>query len=159
MKLKPKRFEIEPDIFVSDSGHAWSAKNNPELAKDCEAFYSEKTIKKLIEQNRALEGSLDICRRYAQGEYRDPSSLAADYGGLGYEKHPAVISVGNLCSEVDRLKKPLLKRIAELELKIEAAFREGYWARSTYNDMEASDEDEEWAKFVKSNGINEDKTC
>jgi hypothetical protein len=50
---------------------------------------------------------------------------------------------------------PLLARIAELERKIEDAFREGYWARSTYNDMEVSDEDEEWAKFAKSNGIKE----
>jgi hypothetical protein len=50
---------------------------------------------------------------------------------------------------------PLLARIAELERKIEDAFREGYWARSTYNDMEVSDEDEEWAKFGKSNGIKE----
>lgn len=52
----------------------------------------------LLEINRALEAKLDICKRYAEMEGADGdfAKLANDYGGLNYERDPAVLAVGNL---------------------------------------------------------------
>lgn len=45
----------------------------------------------------ALEGALDIVRRVLEGDTGD--WLAADYGGTGYEKHPAVVAAYSILEE------------------------------------------------------------
>ena len=55
-------------------------------------------ISELEAHIRELEGKLDICKRYAEGEGRDPVYLAIDYGGTGWETDPACVAVGALAS-------------------------------------------------------------
>lgn len=51
-------------------------------------------VRALEERAEAAEGKLDIIRRRLEGEPDD--SLAADYGGTGWENDPAVLAVSNL---------------------------------------------------------------
>lgn len=90
-------------------------------------------------------------------QYAERDAIALEKAGGYYSRHVSAMTTEGLHSKSDIAAELAWRdmRIAELERKIEDAFREGYWARSTYNDMEASDEDEEWAKFAKSNGIKE----
>lgn len=105
MELKCKQYDIDPDIFVTDDGHAWDAKNNPEMANSCAPFYSLKIVDDLSAKIRELEAALDISYRLIKcGGYQDPNDIAIDYGGTGYEKHPTVVAVYDQCAELDVLK-------------------------------------------------------
>jgi len=44
-----------------------------------------KNRKDLLEENEKLKAQLDIIQRYCEGEYADPSLLANDYWGTGWE--------------------------------------------------------------------------
>lgn len=58
---------------------------------------------------RKLEAQLDICLRYTQGEAEDPALLANDYGGTGWEQHPACKAVGELA-----LRKSSVQAVPDL---------------------------------------------
>lgn len=56
---------------------------------------------------RLLEAQIDIALRYFQGEWQDPTSLAADYGGLGAEK-------SELCKQAAALEERLYNATKQL---------------------------------------------
>lgn len=70
-------------------------------------------VKQLKTHVYELEGKLDICYRYTQGELYDPSWLAVDYGGTGWEKDPKVEAVAEAILDRDN-------RIRELEALLKA---------------------------------------
>jgi hypothetical protein len=91
---------------------------------------------------------------YDYRSYEDNEGYAADWA-LRNPRHVGWVESLITAASAQAYAEPLAAhRVAlavaaereRLRVRVEQAYREGYWARETYNDAEVSDVDEKWAR-------------